>query len=203
VVFYSDNGGMSSANFYRPDRKVGAKFLDKAFATSNLPLRGAKGWMYEGGIRVPLIIKNPKSKLSNTTCDVPVSSPDFYPTILDILGINEQMDVDGVSLKPLLKGEKQLDREAIYWHFPHYSNHGMQSPGGAIRMGDYKLLEYFENGSVQLFNLKKDIGEQHDLSVIEKEKANELLEKLHQWQKSINARMMPNNPDYNASVKYE
>ena len=203
VVFYSDNGGMSAANFYNPDRRIGARNLDKAFATSNLLLRGAKGWMYEGGIRVPLIIKNPESTLSNTICDVPVSSPDFYPTILDILDIDVPVNVDGVSLKPLLEGEKQIAREAIYWHFPHYSNHGMQSPGGAIRMGDYKLLEYFENGTIQLFNLKEDIGEQHDLSGIEKEKAEELLDNLHQWQNRIGAHMMPVNPNYDPIAKYE
>ena len=97
---------------------------------------------------------------------------------------------------PLLKGKNELDREAIYWHFPHYSNHGMQSPGGAIRSGDYKLLEYFENNTVQLFNLKEDIGEQHDLSDSAPEKVNELRTMLHKWREDINAQMMPSNPDY-------
>ena len=92
-----------------------------------------------------------------TECEVPVISTDFFPTILDMLGlpIPAENNLDGVSIADLVKGENELDRDAIYWHFPHYSNHGMQSPGGAIRSGDYKLLEYFENGTVQLFNLKE------------------------------------------------
>ena len=93
-------------------------------------------------------------------------STDFFPSILEMAGIEgvaseRQLDIDGVSFVPLLNGAEQLEREAIYWHFPHYSNHGMQSPGGAIRQGDYKLLEYFEDGTVQLFNLRTDPGEQH------------------------------------------
>ena len=105
-------------------------------------------------------------------------------------------DTDGISMVPLLKGEEKLEREAIYWHFPHYSNHGMQSPGGAVRSGDYKLLEYYEDGRVQLFNLKEDIGEQNDLSDREPGKAAELTEMLHQWRESTGARMMELNPDY-------
>ncbi|MEL7120038.1 MAG: hypothetical protein AAFO07_11375, partial [Bacteroidota bacterium] len=88
----------------------------------------------------------------------------------------------------------------IYWHFPHYSNHGMQSPGGAIRDGDFKLLEYYENGTVQLFNLKKDIGEQNDLSETETAKVKELREKLHRWRKSVGARMIQPNPDYDPAT---
>jgi arylsulfatase A-like enzyme len=96
----------------------------------------------------------------------------------------------------LLKGGKTLEREAIYWHFPHYSNHGMQSPGGAIRSGDYKLLEYYENGTVQLFNLRDDLGEQRDLSRSEPERAAALRAKLHAWRRDVSANMMPPNPDY-------
>ena len=128
---------------------------------------------------------------------VPLPESNFYPTILDILGIPyESEDTDGISMVPLLKGEEKLEREAIYWHFPHYSNHGMQSPGVAVRSGDYKLLEYYEDGRIQLFNLKEDIGEQNDLSDREPEKAAELTEMLHRWRKSIGARMMEPNPDY-------
>ena len=157
--------------------------------------------MYEGGIRVPLIIKWPGSGLQKTTCDVPVTSPDFFPTILDMIGINSQdIASDGVSIAPLLRGEKELDREAIYWHFPHYSNHGMQSPGGAIREGDYKLLDYFENGAVQLFNLRNDIGEQHDLSKIEIEKTKELKAKLDKWRMDVGAQGMKMNPDYDIAA---
>jgi arylsulfatase A len=197
VIFYSDNGGMSAANFYDPKRVIPEEELDQAFSTSNLPLRGAKGWIYEGGIRVPLIIKWPGSGLQKMICDVPVTSPDFFPTILDMVGINSQnIASDGLSIAPLVQGEKELDREAIYWHFPHYSNHGMQSPGGAIREGDYKLLDYFDSGTVQLFNLRNDIGEQNDLSKIEIELTMELKAKLDRWRIDINAKMMRPNPNY-------
>ena len=198
VIFFSDNGGMSAGNFGNPDRVISEAQLDKAYATSNLPLRGAKGWLYEGGIREPLIIKWPKSGLKGEVCEVPVISTDFFPTILDMLGVPFADDntLDGVSLVRLLEGKDKLDREAIYWHFPHYSNHGMQSPGGAIRKGDYKLLEYYENNTIQLFNLKTDIGEQHDLVEIEPEKAEELQKELRDWRSAVNAQMMPPNPDY-------
>ena len=183
---------MAAANFGNPKRVLTNEQLDRAFSTANLPLRGAKGWLYEGGIRVPLIVKWPAGKLKITECDVPVISVDFYPTIMDMLGkkVSEDQNVDGISLVPLLMGEKTLDRDAIFWHFPHYSNHGMQSPGGAIRSGDYKLLEYYENGSVQLFNLKNDIGEQNDISASNPEITAELKSRLHQWRISINAQMM-------------
>jgi arylsulfatase A len=109
-------------------------------------------------------------------------------------------DKEGVDFSSLVKGET-MERGPIYWHFPHYSNHGMQSPGGAIREGDYKLLEYFENGTVQLFNLKNDIGERNDLSEIEVEKTKELKEKLYQWRKKVEAQMMAPNPDYDSTIR--
>jgi len=197
VIFYSDNGGMSAANFWDPEREISEKVLDKAYSTSNLPLRGAKGWMYEGGIRVPLIIKWPGKGLQKATCSVPVTSPDFFPTILDMVGINSQsIASDGLSIAPLVTGEMELYREAIYWHFPHYSNHGMQSAGGAVRSGDFKLLEYYDTGNVQLFNLKEDIGEQNDLSTTEPKKVEELKKMLHNWRESVGAKMMNPNPKY-------
>lgn len=199
VVFFSDNGGMSAANFWNPDRVIPESQLDKAFSTSNLPLRGGKGWMYEGGIREPLIIKWPGKGEKGTTCSVPVISTDFYRTLLDMAGISAPPGggTDGVSLVPLLQGSTQLDRKALFWHFPHYSNHGMQSPGGAVRSGDYKLLEYYENNSVQLFNLKDDLSEQHDISDLNPEKVDELRSMLHEWRVKVNAQMMEPNPDYN------
>ncbi len=199
VIFFSDNGGMAAGNWGNPKRVVPDDNVDVAYATSNLPLRGAKGWLYEGGIREPLIIKWPGQGKKGTECEVPVISTDFFPTILDMLGLRiptEENKLDGVSIADLVKGGNKLDREAIYWHFPHYSNHGMQSPGGAIRSGDFKLLEYLENGSVQLFNLKEDIGEQNDLAASEPEKASELRALLHKWREDIGANMMPPNPDY-------
>ena len=198
VIFFSDNGGMSAANFGNPTRVVSADRLDRAYSTSNLPLRGAKGWLYEGGIREPLIIRWPQSGRRGKVCDEPVMSTDFYPTILEMAGIPlmSEQHVDGVSLAPLLMGARELEREAIFWHFPHYSNHGMQSPGGAVRAGDYKLLEYYENRTIQLFNLKEDIGEQVDLATSEPVKAAELKKMLAVWRKQVSAQMPPRNPDY-------
>ena len=202
IIFYSDNGGMSAANFYYPDRSIPEDQLDKAFSTSNVPLRGAKGWLYEGGIRVPLIIKWPgqgrKGKISN----VPVTTPDFYPTICDMLHIDYNgIDLDGVSMVSSIASNKEIEPRAIFWHFPHYSNHGMQSPGGAVRYGDYKLLEYFENGSVQLFNLKEDIGELHDLSESHPGKVTELREMLHNWREQVNAKLMDPNPEFDEDAR--
>ena len=195
VIFMSDNGGMSVMNG-TPGRVVPQKQLDTATSSSNLPLRGAKGWLYEGGIRVPMIVKWPHQGKENIVCDEPVISTDFYPTILEMLGLKyDPKKIDGKSFTRLVKGEK-MDRGPIYWHFPHYSNHGMQSPGGAIRDGDYKLLEYFENGTVQLFNLAQDIGEHKDLAKIEVEKTKDLTRKLHRWRKQVGAQMMKPNPNY-------
>ena len=197
IIFYSDNGGMAAANFGNPNRKVDPAKLDRAFSTSNLPLRGAKGWLYEGGIRVPMIVKWADVKAPGSVCEVPVTSTDLFPTILEMLNLplKPEQHADGKSMVSLLKGEDASDRP-IYWHFPHYSNHGMQSPGGAIRYKEFKLIEYFENNTVQLFNVEKDLQEEHDLSREEPEKVDELREMLHAWQEEVAARMMPPNPDY-------
>jgi arylsulfatase A len=201
VIFYSDNGGMSAANFGNPTRVIPPANLDKTFSTSNLPLRGGKGWLYEGGIREPMIVKWPQQVKKGTVCDIPVISTDFFPTILDMLGLSaDQKITDGMSIAPLLKkqkkGKKEISNRVIYWHFPHYSNHGMQSPGGAIRFGDYKLLEYFENNTVQLFNLSIDPGEQVDLARSQPGKVEELRARLQDWREKINAQMPVPNPDY-------
>jgi arylsulfatase A-like enzyme len=192
VIFFSDNGGMSAANFGNPKRVVAKTQLDRAYSTSNLPLRGAKGWLYEGGVRVPMIVKWPGHGNRGTVCEEPVMSTDFYPSLLEMAGLPAlpKQAVDGVSFLPALKGER-FERGAIYWHFPHYSNHGMQSPGGAIRLGDYKLLEYFENNTVQLFNLKEDPGEQNDLAKAQPKKAAKMRKRLQAWRVEVSAQMMP------------
>ncbi|MEX2140683.1 MAG: sulfatase [Pirellulales bacterium] len=200
VIFTSDNGGMSAANFGNPKRVIPPAKLHAAYSTSNLPLRGGKGWLYEGGIRVPLLVEWP-GKGRAGVCDVPVISTDFFPSILEMAGVSaQQLKFDGVSFAPLLGGAQQLAREAIYWHFPHYSNHGMQSPGGAIRRGDWKLLEYFENGTVQLFNLRRDPGEQHNLADAEPERVAAMKSMLRAWRQSVNARMMEPNPAYSGAA---
>lgn len=201
IIFYSDNGGMSGANFGNPNRKVDASKLDKAFSTSNLPLRGAKGWLYEGGIRVPLIVRWSELKHRGAVSDVPVTSTDLFPTILEMIGLPQQPEqhADGISMVPALKEEGTSERP-IYWHFPHYSNHGMQSPGGAVRYGDYKLIEYYENNTVQLFNLANDLEEENDLSAKEPAKVGELREMLHSWRDAVSAQMMPPNPGYDPAA---
>lgn len=211
IIFVSDNGGMSAANFGNPKRIIQENNLDRSYSTSNLPLRGGKGWLYEGGIRVPLIIKWPGHSKKGSVCDVPVISTDYYYTIIEMAGLSaSRKDNDGVSLVSLIEGNKKNKNyninnnkaynRAIYWHFPHYSNHGMQSPGGAIRYGDYKLLEYFENNTVQLFNIKADPGEHHDLAASMPEKAAELKKMLHNWRVETNARMMKPNENYEPSL---
>jgi len=128
-----------------------------------------------------------------------VISNDFYPTIAEMTStaIPGGKICEGVSLMPLINGKKKLpEKRALYWHFPHYSNHGMQSPGGVIRMGDYKLIEYFENKTVQLFNLKKDLGETNDLAKSNPQKVQELRDMLHSWQKSKGFEGLKPNPDY-------
>lgn len=210
VVFFSDNGGMSAANFGNPARKMTALQLDKAYSTSNLPLRGGKGWMYEGGIREPLLIYWPNQGEHGITSDVPVISTDFYSTILDMVGIDPKPrgtnGIDGRSIVPILKAEKagieQLNQQPLFWHFPHYSNHGAQSPGGAVRYGDYKLIEYYENNVVQLFNIKADPGEQHDLVKTEPGKVKELVTILHNWRKNVGAEMPVPNPKYKEGIKW-
>ncbi|MEM7232579.1 MAG: sulfatase [Planctomycetota bacterium] len=189
VIFTADNGGMSASNQYLESNKS-RDALDRRFASSNLPLRGAKGWNYEGGIRVPLIVHWPGVTKPNTKSQSIVTGTDHYPTLLQMLELPAmpKQHLDGKSFVPALKGGPH-ERGAIYWHFPHYSNHGYQSPGGAIRDGRYKLLEYYENGGVQLFDLENDLGEQNDLAKSKPEITERLLKSLHDWRKAVDAKM--------------
>ena len=203
IVFTSDNGGMSGANFGNPTRKVQEKNIDKAFSTSNLPLRGAKGWMYEGGIRVPLIIKAPSAAgIRTRSVHEPVSGIDIYPTVLDLLAmpLMPAQHVDGSSLKPLLADGRPLKRESLFWYFPHYSNHGLQPPGAAMRQGRMKLIEYFENGTVQLFDLSRDIGERKDLSHTRRKTVERMHRRLEEWKRSLGLEPLKPNPGYVAGA---
>ena len=183
VFFFSDNGGLSTLRRFGP--------------TCNLPLRAGKGWLYEGGVRVPLIIRAPGTTRGGSTCDYPVVSMDFYPTILELVGQKAmpKQHVDGVSLVPLLKGGKKLERTDLFWHYPHY--HGSTwTPGAAIRSGDWKLIEFYHLGKVEMYNLKKDLGEQNNLAEKMPEQRQRLLEKLHAWQREIGAQMPRPNPNF-------
>ncbi len=180
VCFMSDNGGLSTA---------------EGSPTSNLPLRGGKGWVYEGGIREPFIIKWP-GKAAPAVCETPVISTDFYPTLLEIAGVKARPEqhLDGVSLAPLLKGESPTTTRPLFWHYPHYSNQG-GFPGGAVREGDFKLVERYEDGRVHLYNLKDDVGEQHDLAEQLPEKVKDLKAKLHHWYTQVDAKFLQAKPD--------
>jgi arylsulfatase A len=189
VVFFSDNGGLRR----RYDEKG-------PIVTSNAPLRAEKGTLYEGGIRVPLIVRWPGAVRPGSTCRVPVSSVDLLPTLVEIAGGAVPAKIDGVSLIPLLRGAGELDREALYWHYPHYHH---STPAGAVRAGDFKLLEFYEDGKLELFNLREDLGETHDLAEQMPKKAQELRGLLDQWRRDVGAKMPTANPDYDPKRAHE
>lgn len=185
VIFTSDNGGLSTA---------------EGSPTSNAPLSEGKGWMYDGGVREPLIVRWPGVIEPGSTCETPVTSPDFFPTCLEAasLPLRPERHVDGVSLAPLFRGES-IHRDAIFWHYPHYSNQG-DAPACAIRAGDWKLIEHFEDGRLELFNLRDDLEESRDLSSSLPERARELHARLVAWRRSIEAKIPQPNPDYEAML---
>ncbi|MBN1342341.1 MAG: sulfatase [Phycisphaerae bacterium] len=182
VFFMSDNGGLSTS---------------EGHPTSNVPLRAGKGWLYDGGIREPMIIKWPGMAKPGSVCRAPVTSTDFYPTILEMAGLplRPEQHRDGVSLVPLLKQRGALGRKAVFWHYPHYSPQGGR-PSGAVRCGDLKLIEFYEDNRVELYDLGKDIGEKRDLSTSMPAKTAELRRMLHDWRASLDARMPTPNPDW-------
>jgi arylsulfatase A-like enzyme len=189
VIFFSDNGGLSVQE--GPNTP----------ATSNAPLRAGKGYLYEGGIREPLLVRWPGVVKPGSLCDVPVCSIDFYPTILEAAGLKpgSSPGIDGISLLPLLQQTGGWRRDTIYWHYPHYSNQGGR-PCGAIRQDNFKLIEFFEDGRKELYNLKSDAGEENDLSSNSPKQADELQAKLAAWRKSVNAQMPAPNPDFNLTT---
>ena len=177
IIFTSDNGGLS-------------------WVTSNAPLREGKGTLYEGGIREPLIVRWPGMVKPGSACDEVVTSTDFYSTILSMCGPEVPADTpDGMNIMPLLTQTGTLDRRAIYWHYPHYHPCGA-SPGGMIRYGDWKLIEYFEDGRLELYDLKYDLSETTDLAAEMPDKAEQLRAMLADWRKSVDAPMPSPNPDY-------
>lgn len=178
VIFTSDNGGMATSN------------ITNNIPTSNDPLRAGKGYLYEGGIREPMIIKWPNKIKGGSAIDTPVTGTDFYPTILDLAGLdlNPGQHMDGLSLEPLIFDNK-LDIRPIYWHFPHYSGGLGGRPSGAVRLGDYKLIEFYEDMHIELYNVHEDLSEKNDLTAEMPDKANELKELLHKWRIDVNAQM--------------
>jgi arylsulfatase A-like enzyme len=183
VIFTSDNGGLSTA---------------EGSPTSNAPLHEGKGWMYEGGTREPLIVRGPGIP-PGTICEMPVTSPDFYPTLLELAELAPlgEQHVDGVSFAPLLhgKGGDAFTERPIFWHFPHYGNQG-SSPGASVRRGDWKLIEFFEDNHIELYNLRTDPGEKEDRATAEQSHATELRSHIHEWQKSVTAAFPAPNPAF-------
>jgi len=182
VVFTSDNGGLSTS---------------EGSPTCNAPLHEGKGWMYEGGTREPLIARWPGRIEADSKCETPVISTDFFPTFLEAAGqpLRPELHVDGVSLMPLLTETGNLDREALYWHYPHYGNQG-DTPGCSIRAGDWKLIEYFEDGRLELYNLREDIGESTNRAAADSETTRRLKAMLDDWKESIEAVIPKPNPNW-------
>jgi arylsulfatase A-like enzyme len=188
VIFSSDNGGVGGY------AREGIKKANGV--TDNAPLRGSKGMLYEGGIRVPYIFRWPGKVPPGSVRGEPINSVDLYPTLLEVAGARapERQPLDGVSYLGLLTGGKApLKREALYWHFPGYLGAGAggwrTTPVGAIRAGDWKLLEFFEDGRLELYNLRKDEGEKHNLAPKMPGKVKELHARLVAWRKEVNAPM--------------
>ena len=186
IIFTSDNGG-----FYK--------------ATSNAPLRANKGAYYEGGIRVPLIVKWPGVTKPGTVIHEPATSSDLYPTCLAAAGLplRPQQHRDGLSLLPLFQGEQSLGRDAIFWHFPHYNRHPSSFPSSAIRRGSWKLIETFDPEGVELYNLEEDLSETTNLAAERPDLTRQLRRQLEAWRRQVGAQMMEPNPDYDPEVKLE
>jgi arylsulfatase A-like enzyme len=181
VFFTSDNGGLSTA---------------EGSPTSNVPLRAGKGWLYEGGLRAPLIVRWPGVTKPGSTCNAPVVSPDYYPTILEMahLPTRPEQHIDGESIVPLLNGKSRA-RAPIYWHYPHYGNQG-GVPGGVVRDGDWKLIRFYETDDVELYNLTEDLSEARNVAATEPERAEKMQGMLHNWLKETGAVMPTQNPKY-------
>ncbi|WP_207671247.1 sulfatase [Paenibacillus cymbidii] len=183
VLLVSDNGGLGG---------YGAEGLGAHDVTSQLPLRGGKGMLYEGGIRVPMAVKWPQRIEPGTTCDTPVMVIDFLPTILEAAGVSEPAaPADGESLLPLLEQNGGLARDTLFWHFPVYLEDGAGNwrtrPGAALRHGDWKLIEWFETGCLELYRLTDDIGERHNLAGELPDLARELHERMQRWREAVHA----------------
>ena len=179
IIFTSDNGGFAGA-------------------TSNAPLRANKGAHYEGGIRVPLIVRGPGVSRAGTTCEIPAITNDLYPTILSLAGLPSRpaQHLDGVSLSPLLKGGAGAEPRSLFWHYPHYNRHPHSAPASIIRKGAWKLIEFLEDGRTELFNLEHDIGETNNLIGEQAVRAAEMRAELDAWRQQVGADPMRPNPEF-------
>ncbi|MFW6153938.1 MAG: sulfatase [Planctomycetota bacterium] len=182
VIFTSDNGGLATA---------------EGSPTCNAPLAEGKGWMYEGGTREPLLVRWPGVVEPGSTCEVPVTSPDVYPTLLAAAGLppRPEQHADGENLMPLLNQTDGLERDAIFWHYPHYGNQG-GTPGCSMRAGEWKLIEFFEDNRLELYNLRDDPGESRDLTASDPGRTRAMHDRLVAWRNSVNALIPEPNPNY-------
>jgi arylsulfatase A-like enzyme len=178
IVFTSDHGGLSTS---------------EGWPTSNLPYRAGKGWLYEGGLRVPYIIRYPGVTKPGSTYAGSVSTLDLYPTLAAAAQADIKHEIDGIDLTGALKGET-IDRGLLYWHYPHYPNQGA-FPGGVVMEGDYKLIQRYEDGRVHLYHLKDDVAEKNDLAQTHPEIVERLQPKFHAWLKSQDARFLQERED--------
>ena len=183
IIFMSDNGGESGV-------------------TSNAPLRAGKSTLYEGGIREPLIVCWPGKVSPGKVCDVPVCSVDFYPTLCEMASVRPaaEQHLDGLSFAPLLRGRQtELDRDALYWHYPIARPHFLGGrSGGAVRRGDWKLIEFYDKGEVELYNVVRDIGEKHNLAAEQPDEVARLRKMLADWREDVGAIFPPGQPVKNS-----
>jgi arylsulfatase A-like enzyme len=187
VIFTSDNGGLATGGFWAGEYAP----------TCNLPLQAGKGWMYDGGTREPCLVRWPGRVRPGSVCRRPITSPDLYPTLLEAAGLplRPEQHVDGVSFLPLLGGDERFDRGPIYWHYPHYGNQG-GVPGAAVRHGDWKLIEFYEDNRLELYNLADDLSETIDLAAAQPQIVRELHARLTAWRTQVAAKMPEPNPDW-------
>ena len=183
IIFTSDNGGLCT--------------LKRPGPTSNLPLRSGKGWLYEGGIRVPLIVASPEISDRGRVCEEPVLSTDYFPTILQLAGLEARPELaaDGQSFVAVFRGERLEQQRPLAWHYPHY--HGSEwTPGAALRLGDWKLIEFYEDGDAELYDLGRDPGERKNLAASQPEQLAKMRGMLAAWQKQLGAVMAAPNPNW-------
>lgn len=204
-IFFSDNGGLisrfdkvplvakSKQDIYQDDSLL-------YIASSNQPLRAEKGTLYEGGIREPLIIRWPEKIKSGLKSNAMISGIDFFPTFLEVTGVQSNQLIDGQSLMPVLEDGEQQDQRNLFWHYPVYHH---SRPASAVRSGDWKLLYFYDTGESELYNLKTDLGEENNLAKTNPEKNNELKNLLDQWLSDTGADLPAINPEFDESRRLE
>jgi arylsulfatase A-like enzyme len=187
VIFTSDNGGVHMPE--GPHETI----------THNAPFRGGKGFLYEGGLRIPLLVRWPGMVPAGRVVGAPVINTDWLPTLLDCAGLPRARGIDGRSVRNLLVGRSSKGSRDLFWHFPHYNNQGGQ-PAGAMRDGDWKLVEHYEDGRLELFNLAKDIPETNNLAATEPRRAARMAKALAQWRTAISAQTNSLNPNFDTAA---